>query len=114
MNAAAVTIIIVIGAIAVIQTADIFMNIQGFGCPYGVTAVIVLDKNDDVEFKIDNVLHKLRWSDDELVKRIVLINNGLSYTQLEKCRACCKNNNMLELTDPENAAELIISGEKIM
>ena len=112
MDPVTVTVIVIIGTIVVIEAVNLLMKMPGCDFPCGFTAVIVLDAEDDVELKIENVIHKLRWTDDELVRKIILINNGLSEYQTGLCRQYCLENSFLELTEPDNALKIIFSCEK--
>lgn len=112
MDPVTVTVIVIIGTIAVIEAINLLMKIPGCDFPCGFTAVIVLNAEDNVELKIENVIHKLRWTDDELVRKIIFINNGLSDYQRELCRQYCLENSFLELAEPDNALKIILSSEK--
>lgn len=112
MDTVTVTVIVIIGTIAIIEAVNLLMKIPGCDFPCGFTAVMVLDAEDDVELKIENVIHKLRWTDDELVRKIILINNGLNPHQTELCRQYCLENSFLEMAEPDNALKIIYSCEK--
>lgn len=114
MNAAAITVIIIIGTIAVIEAVSIFVRIPCAECSRGFTAVVVLNGTDNVNLKIESILHKLRWSDGELIQKIILIDNGLNCVQARLCRNYCMENSFLELIKPDEAINLIISNEKMM
>lgn len=112
MDPVTVTVIVIIGTIVLIEAINLLLKMPGCDFPCGFTAVMVLDAGDDVELKIENILHKLRWTDDELVRKIILINNGLNECQTELCRQYCLENSFLELAEPDNALKIIFSCEK--
>lgn len=112
MDSVTVAVIIIIGTIVVIEAVNLLMKIPSCDLDCGLTAVIVLNNEDDVTLKIESIIHKLRWTDDELVKKIILINNGLNDHQAELCRQYCLENCFLELAEPNDALKIIFSCEK--
>lgn len=115
MDSVTVTILVIIGVIAVIEAANLWLKLPRCNNPvYGYTAVITLDINDDVELKIENILYKLKWADDEIVQKIILLNCGLTDEQLALCEEFCAENYILVLAEPGNLLDLIISNEKNM
>lgn len=114
MNPVAVTVIVIIGTIAVVEAVNLLIKFPVCEKTSGFTAVIILNPEDDIELIIENAIHKLRWTDDELVKKLILINNGLDESQSEICRKYCLENSLLEIALPNDLLKIIFSCEKIM
>lgn len=113
MDSFTVTVLVIFGLIAVVEAAHLLIKIPvSNNNVLGYTIVTVLNSEDDVSLRIDNLLHRLRWTDDEFVRKIILIDYGMTYEQLAICEEYCTENPILEVTKPENTLNLIISTEK--
>lgn len=112
MDGITVTVIVIISTIAVIEAVNIFMKLPYRDCSCGFTALIILDKKDDICSRLENVIHKIRWTDEELIGKLIIVDNGMSDDQIEICRQCCKENDFLEMAKPDEIKNLIFSIEK--
>ena len=106
------SVIVIISTIAVIEAVNIFMKLPCRDCSCGFTALIILDKNDDISRRLDSVIHKVRWTDEELIGKLIIVDNGMSEEQLDICRNYCIENNFLEVAKPNELKNLIFSIEK--
>jgi hypothetical protein len=109
MDGITVTVIVIISTIAVIEAVNIFMKLPCRDCSCGFTALIILDKNDDISRRLDSVIHKVRWTDEELIGKLIIVDNGMSEEQLDICSI---ENNFLEVAKPNELKNLIFSIEK--
>lgn len=114
MDAVTITVIVLIGTIIFIETVNVIIKLPCTSSTDSFTGIIILNGNDDVELKLENILNKLRWVDRELISKIIIVDNGLDTEQLELCKQYCIENNILEMANPDNALNLIFSREKIM
>ncbi len=112
MDSVTVTVIIVISTIIIIQAVNILIKMPCCNNSHGLTAVMILNNNDDVEMKLENVIHKIRWTDDELIKKIIIVNNGMNCEQYEICKIYCCENEILEMAECDEVLKLIFSSEK--
>ena len=115
MDAFTITVLVIFGVIAVIEAANLLIKIPvSDSSALGFTAVIVLDSEDDISLRLDDILHKLRWTDDCLIRKIIIIDYGMTYEQKVICEEYCTENPAIEVVKPEKALNLIISSEKLM
>lgn len=115
MDSVTITVLVIFGVIAVIESANLLIKMPSSNSTVlGFTAVLVLDSEDDVSLRLDDVLHKIRWADDNLIKKIIVIDYGMTAEQKSICEEYCTENSLIEVVKPENALNLIISSEKLM
>lgn len=112
MDSITITVIVIISTITIIEAVNVFFTLPHHYCSYGFTAVIVMNKEDDVEVKMESVIHKIRWTDDELINKVIIINNCMNDVQYDICRKYCYENNFLEMAEPDEVINLIFSNEK--
>ena len=112
MDGLTMTVIVIISTIAVIEAVNIFMKLPCRDCSCGFTALIIFSINDDISRRLDSVIHKVRWTDEELIGKLIIVDNGMSEEQLDICRNYCIENNFLEVAKPNELKNLIFSIEK--
>ncbi len=114
MDAVTITVIVLIGTIVFIETINVIIKLPCATASDSFTGIIILSGNDNVELKLENILHKLKWVDKELINKIIIVDNGLDDEQLSLCKQYCFENSILEMANPDDTLNLIFSREKIM
>lgn len=112
MDSVTVTVIIVIGVIALIEVVNFMLKIPLSSNPEGMIALAVFNKKDDIHSGLESIVHKLKLTDSEMIRKVIIIENNLSSLQLEICKDFCERYDFFEMSDVENISSLIFSTEK--
>lgn len=75
-------------------------------------SIIVLNSNDDIKLKLGDIVNRMRWIDEDIINRIILIDGGLNLEQKEICRNYCDKYEYLIFTSPDNLCNLVFELQK--
>lgn len=75
-------------------------------------SVIVLYGNENIKLKLNHVVNKMQWIDEDLINKIILIDGGLNIEQKELCNNYCHKYDFLEFTTPDSLNDMIFNLQK--
>lgn len=75
-------------------------------------SIIVLNSTDNIKLKLSDIVNRMRWIDEDIIDRIILIDGGLNLEQKEICRNYCDKYEYLIFTSPDNLSNLVFELQK--
>ncbi len=114
MNSTIVVLIVFISLFLFICACGMLKNIFGEECisDYCNIFVIVLYGNENIKLKLNHVVNKMQWIDEDLINKIILIDGGLNIEQKELCNNYCHKYDFLEFTTPDSLNDMIFNLQK--
>ena len=114
MNSTIVVLIVFISLFLFICACGMLKKIFGEECisDYCNISVIVLYGNENIKLKLNHVVNKMQWIDEDLINKIILIDGGLNIEQKELCNNYCHTYDFLEFTTPDSLNDMIFNLQK--
>ena len=114
MNSTIVVLIVFISLFLFICACGMLKKIFGEECisDYCNISVIVLYGNENIKLKLNHVVNKMQWIDEDLINKIILIDGGLNIEQKELCNNYCHKYDFLEFTTPDSLNDMIFNLQK--
>lgn len=114
MNSTIVVLIVFISLFLFICAGGMLKKIFGEECisDYCNISVIVLYGNENIKLKLNHVVNKMQWIDEDLINKIILIDGGLNIEQKELCNNYCHKYDFLEFTTPDSLNDMIFNLQK--
>lgn len=114
MNSTIVVLIVFISLFLFICACRMLKKIFGEECisDYCNISVIVLYGNENIKLKLNHVVNKMQWIDEDLINKIILIDGGLNIEQKELCNNYCHKYDFLEFTTPDSLNDMIFNLQK--
>lgn len=75
-------------------------------------SIKILYNTDDINLKLGDIVNKIRWIDEDLINRVILIDGGLNSEQKEICRNYCDKYDYFIFTSPDNLSNLVFELQK--
>lgn len=114
MNSTIVVLIVFISLFLFICACGMLKKIFGEECisDYCNISVIVLYGNENIKLKLNHIVNKMQWIDEDLINKIILIDGGLNKEQKELCNNYCHKYDFLEFTTPDSLNDMIFNLQK--
>lgn len=114
MNSTIVVLIVFISLFLFICACGMLKNIFGeeYISDYCSISVVVLYSDENIKIKLNHIVNKMQWIDEDLINKIILIDGGLNKEQKELCNNYCHKYDFLEFTTPDSLNDMIFNLQK--
>ena len=114
MNSVIITVIVLVSTVLLIESVRIFTGMFGTEHYRNVcfTSVSVMTGDEDTEKKICSIINKVRWTDEDLIGKIILVDGGLTDVQKEICIRFCDRYDFLEFSSPDHLNGILFKIQK--
>lgn len=75
-------------------------------------SISVLYSTDNIKLKLGDIANRMRWIDEDIINKIILIDGGLNLEQKEICRNYCDKYDYFIFTSPDNLSNLVFELQK--